>query len=83
MLPAENEQLWQLVEAADLGAIPSSTAEAVPDTVMYTFTLTEDGETEEITLWSTEAQENEALMALLDGMAVVIKSHTGKEAILR
>ena len=83
LLPTENEQLWQLVEAVDLPAIPSSTGEAVPDTVMYTFTLTIDGNDEVLTMWSTDAQENEAIMTLLDGLAAVIKSHTGEDAVLR
>ena len=83
LLPAENERLWQLIEAVNLPAIPSSTGDALPDSVAYTFTLTASGEDHALTIWATEAQENEAMMALLDGLAEVVKAHTGKEVVLR
>lgn len=83
MLPAENEHLWQLISAADLPALPTTMGDAVPDTVAYTFTLTANGEETARTLLSSDAQENEAIMALLASMAEVIKSHTGEDAVLR
>lgn len=83
LLPAENDRLWQLIEAVDLPSIPSSTGDALPDSVAYTFTLTASGEDHALTIWATEAQENEAMMALLAGLAEVVKAHTGKEAVLR
>ena len=83
LLPAENERLWQLIEAVDLPAIPSSTSNAVPDSAAYTFTLTASGEDHALTIWATEAQENEAMMALLVGLTEVVKAHTGKEVVLR
>jgi len=83
LLPAENERLWQLITNAELTAVSSSTGDIEPDTVMYTFTLINGDDEKVITIWSTESQENQAIQDLLEGITKVIKSHTGKEIVLR
>jgi hypothetical protein len=83
LLPAENDRLWQLIKDADLTAVPSSKEEAAPDTAMYTFTLMSGHDEHITTIWSTEVQENQAVQALLNGLAEVVKSHTGKDIVLR
>lgn len=83
MLPAENERLWQLIAAADLSALPAATGTAQPDAVAYTFRLITNGEETVRTLWSSDTQENEAIVALLVGIAEVIQAHTGEDVGLR
>lgn len=83
LLPAENERLWQLTESANLLNLPSASGEAVPDTVMYTFTLISGDDEQTIEIWSTDVQDNDAVQALLDGITEVIKSHTGEEIVIR
>jgi hypothetical protein len=83
LLPAENERLWQLIAAADLPALPAATETAQPDAVAYTFTLMINGEETVRTLWSSDAQENEAIGTLLAGIAEVIQAHTGEDVGLR
>lgn len=81
LLPAENDQLWRLIEAADLLSIPSATDEAGSEALTYIFTLTTDTDTETLVLESTEAQEIQTVQDLLNAINEVIKSHTGKEIV--
>jgi hypothetical protein len=81
LLPAENDQLWRLIEAADLPAIPTSISETEPEAIRYTFTLTTNNDTETRILDSTEAQKSKAIQDLLNAIHEIVKSHTGKEIV--
>jgi hypothetical protein len=66
-----------------LPTIASATGEAVPDTILYTFTLTTGAEEQVTTLWATDAQDNQTIQALLDGFSEVIRLHTGEDIVIR
>jgi len=74
----ENQQLWELIQAADIPNRESSTRPGVPDEVQYTFTLKSATCVYQVTLWIGDAQEDEVLMALVDELAMLIEKYTGQ-----
>lgn len=79
----ENEEIWRLIDAAKLDRIESSQRPGVPDEAQYTFALRDGGETHLVKTWLNDARENEAIMALVDRIGVLIESYTKKKAVLK
>lgn len=78
----ENADLWQLVQAADLQGMSPPQRSGLPDEAQYTFTLKNDTGDNELKMWVGDAQQDDKIMTLVDGLAMLIKKYTGQAPVL-
>jgi hypothetical protein len=75
----ESRDLWELIRAAEFETRPSSTRMGIPDEVLCAFVLEDGTRTHTIRVWHRDAEKDERLAALLDGLGRLIKARTGEE----
>ncbi len=77
----EQDEIWQLIRAANIDELDSSQRGGLPDEVQYTLTLGKRNTP--TTIWINEARKHDKLMALVDGLAVLIEKYVGQKAVLK
>ena len=77
--PEEAEALWGLIQMSGIPCLSSSTRAGVPDEPLFVFSLEGPDRNWRVELWRGDVEENEALMALVDALAALIETYTGKE----
>ncbi len=77
--PEEAEALWGLIQMSGIPCPSSSTRAGIPDEPLLVFSLEGPDRNWRVELWRGDVEENEALMALVDALAALIETYTGKE----
>jgi len=75
--------LWELIQAADVPHLESSTRQPVPDEGAFTFTLHDAGPTYTIQIWRNDALKNPRIADLIAGLGRAIEQATGQTPVLR
>lgn len=79
----ENQEMWELIQAADIENLETSQRTGMPDEVQYTFTLKNGTQAHTAEIWIDDARQNERLVALVDRLGALIESYTGQEPVLK
>ncbi len=75
---AENQELWALIASADFASLPETfTRLGIPDETAYTFVVDGRHTTTTVEMWTADAQENPALLALTNQIFLLIEAYTG------
>jgi hypothetical protein len=79
----ENQEMWELIQAADIENLETSQRTGMPDEVQYTFNLKDGTQAYTAKIWIDDARQNERLGALVDRLGALIESYTGREPVLK
>ena len=79
----ENDEMWRLIEAADVDGLQSSERPGMPDEVQYTLALSTNGSRHEAQIWIGEVQEMEQVLRLVDQIGVLIEAYTGQQPVMK
>jgi len=79
---AEHQELWALLDKADIQSLKSSTRAGVPDEVMTTYIFGAHGSLDTLKIWQSDARKNDALLALLNRIKGLISKYTAVDPIV-
>ncbi len=75
---AENQELWALIASADFASLPETfTRLGIPDETAYTFVVDGRHTATTVEIWTADAQQNPALLALTNQIFQLIEAYTG------
>ena len=76
----ENKALWELIASAHFASLPETFERpGIPDETAYTFVGYGRNTTSKVEMWTADAKENPALLALTEKIFSLIEQHTKVE----
>ncbi len=78
----ESSELWRLIRGVAIEEMDSSDRLGRPDETAYRFTLRVNGQAYSVSLWVSDAREDERIVALVEELSVLIERHTGEVPVL-
>jgi hypothetical protein len=78
----ESSELWRLIRGLAIEEMDSSDRLGRPDEIAYRFILRVNGKAYSVSLWGSDAREDERIVALVEKLLELIERHTGEEPVL-